>query len=187
MESIAVRDIMVPLENYATVSEDATLAEAVLALEQAQKDFDQNKYRHRAILVYGKRGKIVGKLSQPDILKALEPKYEGVKDFRELDDQFGIDADHIRKLIDDLGLLKNPAQDICRKAAECKVKSIMHEPSKGEYVEETATLNEAIVQLLMGHHQSLLVTRGKEIVGILRLTDVFAKVTDMIKACGIKS
>jgi CBS domain-containing protein len=184
MESIAVKDMMIPLEDYATVSEDATLAEAVFALEDAQSHFDQNRYQHRAILVYDRNKKIVGKLSQLDVLKALEPKYTGAGNFEELD-QFGINADYIRGLIDELGLLKNPVQDICRKAAEVKVKNIMYTPTKGEIVSETATLNEAIIQLLVGKHQSLLVTRGKEIVGILRLTDVFKKVTDMIKACKI--
>jgi CBS domain-containing protein len=184
MESIAVRDMMIPLESYATVSEDATLAEAVLALEAAQNNFDQNRYQHRAVLVYDKNRNIVGKLSQLDVLKALEPKYQGAGDFKELD-QFGINADYIRNLIDELGLLKKPVQDICRRAAEAKVKNIMYTPTQGEFVAEKATLNEAIVQFLVGHHQSLLVTRGKDIVGILRLTDVFKKVTDMIKACNI--
>jgi len=183
MDSITVKEMMIPLEDYATVSEDATLAEAVLALEEAQNKFDQNRYQHRAILVYDRTGKIVGKLSQLDVLQALEPKY-GAASMEELD-QFGINAEYVRNLIEELGLLKQPVQDICRKAAEVNVKDIMHTPTKGEFVAETATLNEAIVQLLVGSHQSLLVTRGKDIVGILRLTDVFKKVTDMIKACKI--
>jgi hypothetical protein len=37
----------------------------------------------------------------------------------------------------------------------------------------------------MGRHQSLLVTRGEEIVGVLRLSDVFKKICDSIKACRI--
>lgn len=184
MELINIKDIMIPLEDYATVSEDVTLAEAVLALEDAQSNFDQDRYRHRAILVYDKNKKIVGKLSQLDVLQALEPKYQGAGDFKELD-QFGINADYIRNLIDELGLLKKPVQDICKRAAEVKVKNIMYTPTQGEFVSEKATLNEAIVQLLLGKHQSLLVTRSGDIVGILRLTDVFKKVTDMIKACKI--
>lgn len=184
MELINIKDMMIPLEDYATVSEDATLAEAVMALEEAQSHFDQDRYRHRAILVYGKNKKIVGKLSQLDVLQALEPKYQGAGDFKELD-QFGINADYIRNLIDELGLLKKPVQDICKMAAEVKVKNIMHTPTQGEFVSEKATLNEAIVQLLVGRHQSLLVTRGGDIVGVLRLTDVFKTVTDMIKACKI--
>ena len=42
---------MVPLSEYATVSEDATLFEAVSELEKAQEEFDHTRYRHRAILV----------------------------------------------------------------------------------------------------------------------------------------
>ena len=184
METITVKEMMIPLEDYATVSEGATLAEAVLALEEVQNSFEQNRYQHRAILVYDRNRKIVGKLSQLDVLQALEPKYQGAPEFKELD-QFMINADYVRNLIDELGLLKKPVQDICRKAAEVTVKNIMHQPAQGEFVNEDATLNEAIVQLLMGRHQSLLVTRNGEIVGILRLTDVFKKVTDMIKECKI--
>jgi hypothetical protein len=35
----------------------------------------------------------------------------------------------------------------------------------------------------MGHHQSLLVTRKEKILGILRLTDVFAAVFHKMKEC----
>jgi len=185
MESIAVKDLMIPLADYATVREDATLAEAVAALEKAQDAFDQNRYQHRAIVVYDRKGKVVGKISQMDVLKALEPKYSSAPDFRELDGQIMINVDYVRDLVNELGLLKKPVEDICKRAAEVRVSDIMHTPTQGEFVDETATLNEAIVQLLMGNHQSLLVTRSKEIVGILRLTDVFKRISEMIKACSL--
>ena len=66
-----VKDLMVPLSEYAAVSEEATLYDAVLALEEAQAAFDQSRYRHRAVLVYDKDKKVVGKVSQLDILRAL--------------------------------------------------------------------------------------------------------------------
>jgi CBS domain-containing protein len=182
MESIKVKEMMIPLEDYATVSEDATLYEAVRALEEAQKNFNTDTYKHRAVLVYDRRKKIVGKVSQFDVLRALEPKYQDVGDFKELDG-YGINADYIRNLIKELGLLKKPLDNVCRKAAAITVKTIMHTPSEGEFVDESASLNEAVIQLLVGKHQSLLVTRGDDIVGILRLTDVFKKVSDMISAC----
>jgi CBS domain-containing protein len=60
----------------------------------------------------------------------------------------------------------------------------MYTPTEGEYVPDEATLDQALHQLVVGRHQSLLVTRdGREIVGILRLTDVFQEVCEMIKAC----
>lgn len=184
MQSILVKDLMIPLKDYATVSEDATLHEAVKALKEAQKEFDQSSYRHRAILVYDADGKIVGKLGQLDVLKALEPKYEDVFNPEGMD-RYGINADYIRKMIRELGLLKPPLDDICRIVADVRVKNIMYSPTEGEYVPETATLGEAVLLLLAGHHQSLLVTREKEIVGIIRLTDVFEKVSDLISTCKI--
>lgn len=69
-------DVMVPLSEYATVDEGATLVEAVQALEKAQEAFDRNRYHHRAVLVLDGQKNVVGKLSQLDILGALEPKYE---------------------------------------------------------------------------------------------------------------
>jgi hypothetical protein len=41
----------------------------------------------------------------------------------------------------------------------------------------------AVMQLVMGHHFSLLVTRDKEILGVLRLTDAFAAVFHTMKEC----
>jgi CBS domain-containing protein len=60
-----VKDLMIPLSDYATVSEDATLNDAVLALKQSQADFDQAKYRHRAILILGADQQIIGKVDLP--------------------------------------------------------------------------------------------------------------------------
>ncbi len=74
MKTKIVKDMMVSLSDYATVSEDSTLYDAIIALEEAQKKFDQTRYRHRAILIYDKNNHITGKVSQLDVLRALEPK-----------------------------------------------------------------------------------------------------------------
>ena len=42
-------------------------------------------------------------------------------------------------------------------------------------------MDEAIHRLHIGQHQSLLVTRDRHIVGILRLTDVFATICEAMK------
>ena len=174
-----VKDIMVPLLEYPTVSNEATLREAVEALEKAQKKLDPTRYRHRAVLVFDENNKIVGKVSQLDVLKALEPKYDQMKDKRSLT-RFGFSQEFMKSLFKQFELLDQPLDDIGKKAGKLKVKEIMNTPSDGEFVEETATLNEAIHQLVLGHHQSLLVTRGKDIVGILRQTDVFKEVFEAI-------
>ncbi|MBW2262840.1 MAG: CBS domain-containing protein, partial [Deltaproteobacteria bacterium] len=54
---------------------------------------------------------------------------------------------------------------------------------EAEHVEIDATLDEAIHQLIIGSHQSLLVTENGRVIGVLRLTDVFHEVMLAIKAC----
>ncbi len=185
MQSPTVKDIMVPLARYASVPETATLFEAVVALEKAQQEFDQTRYRHRAILVYDDQKKIVGKISQLTILKSLEPKYNGIKDTPSLS-RLGYSRRFMQNMMAQYNLWNRPLDDICKKAATMKVKDFMYTPTEGEYIEEDATLNAGIHQLIIGHHQSLLVTKNKEIVGVLRVTDVFKEVSNRIKACGIE-
>jgi CBS domain-containing protein len=182
VKTITVRVLMVPLAEYATVSEEATLYDAVLALEKAQEAFDPKKQRHRAVLVFDKKNKIVGKLGQLDILKALEPRYAEMGDLGTLS-RTGFSPQFLRSMIQKFALWDESLRDVCSKAARLKVKDIMYTPTEGEYVEESASLGEAIHQLVMGHHQSLLVTREEEIVGILRLADVFKEICDTMKTC----
>ena len=60
MKSYQVKNLMVPLSEYATVSDAATLLDAVKSLKEAQAAFNQKRYRHRAILVIDKNNHIVG-------------------------------------------------------------------------------------------------------------------------------
>ena len=184
MEDYLVKDMMVPLSEYATVHEEATLFEAVLALEEAQENFEDKhtRYRHRAILILDKDGHVVGKLSQLDVLKALEPKYKKMIDGAGLH-RYGFTKEFEKSLLEDYHLFASPLDDICRKAGEQNVKEFMYTPTEGEYVSEDATLELAIHQLIVGRHQSLLVTRNEKIVGVLRLTDVFAAVFHKMKEC----
>lgn len=182
-EPTLVKDLMIPLEDYATVSQDDTLYDAVIALEQADNRLHHGTYRHRAVLVLDENAQIVGKLSQLDFLKALEPRYKEITSSKSLD-RFGLSANFIRSMISSQGLWQKPLDNICSRASQIKVKEVMYTPAEGEYVKENASIDEAIHQLIMGHHQSLLVTRDARVVGVLRLTDVFAEVYSMIKGCG---
>ncbi|MDJ0782626.1 MAG: CBS domain-containing protein [Desulfosarcinaceae bacterium] len=182
METYTVKDLMVPLSEYATVSEDATLFEAILALEKAQEEFDHTKYRHRAILVYDHNNKIIGKVSQIDALRALEPKYEEIGRGAGLH-RYGISKKFMESMLEKFGLFEQPFTDICKKAGTENVKKFMSSFSEGEHVDINATMDAAIHQFVLSNQQSLLVTEGGEILGILRLTDMFAAVFHTMKEC----
>ncbi|UCD82991.1 MAG: CBS domain-containing protein [Desulfobacterales bacterium] len=175
---------MVPLSEYATVAEGSTLFDAVLALEKAQEEFDHTKYKHRGVLILDKDKRVIGKLGQLDVLHALEPKDEDADDFNDLG-QFGFSSNFVHKLRKQRRMRATPLRDLCSKASKLKVEDFMQAPSEGEIIEEEASLEMAVMQLVTGRHLSLLVTRDKDIVGILRLTDVFAAVFHTMKECEI--
>ena len=119
MERFLVKDLMVPISEYATVTIGTTLLDALLVLERAQEAYTVSKYHHRAIIVLDSEGGVVGKISQLRALKAIQPELE---------------------------------------------------------FSEESSLDTAIHRLVAGAHMSLLVTRGERIVGVLRISDVFAAV-----------
>jgi len=182
LAKLKVKDRMVHRSEYATVHEDSTLQEAIIALIEAQQAFDQTHYKHRAILITNKNDKVVGKLSQLDVIRALEPKYEVIEDPTYLS-RFGMSKAYMNSLASKHKLWTGLLKDICKKSTKLVVKNFMHTPSEGEYVDENAYLSDGIHQIIMGRRQSLLVTRGKRIVGVLRLADVFKEVCDRIKDC----
>jgi CBS domain-containing protein len=183
VKNYTVRELMIPLSEYATVSVGATLYEAVLALEEAQLDFDLTRYRHRAILVLDEKGNVVGKISQLDVLSALEPKYNEILEQGKLQQHHGLTKKYLESIMTQYNMWDSDLSKICRKSGKQPVTKFMHTLTEGEYVDENATLAEAIHQLVMGHKQSLMVTRNNKISGILRLTDVFASVFHTMKQC----
>ena len=184
METYKIDDLMVPLSEYATVDEEATLLDAVMALEKAQRDWDKTRYRHRAVLVLDKGSRVVGKVSQLDILRSLEPKYDDIYDSHRANIG-GFSRKFMKSMLHQFNLWDSPLRDVCQKAATRKVKDFMYSPTDGEFVDADAALDEAIHQLIMGHHQSLLVVQDGQIKGVLRLTDVFAAVFQIIKQCQV--
>lgn len=185
MDQHKVKNLMVPLSKYAVISGDSTIFEAVLALEKTQQVVNQNNYQNRAILVEDSSGKIVGKLNQFDILRALEPKYAQIKSEMSGSTKYGFSKQFLLSIIETYKMFDKPLDDICRKAGMEKASKYMHTPTEGEYISAEGSLDQAIHLLILGSHQSLLVTQEKEIIGILRLTDVFANISQHMKACDL--
>ena len=180
MRNYIVKDLMVPISEYATVPEEATLFESVIALEKAQEKFQESRYSHRAVLVLDKNKRVIGKLSQMDFLCALEPRDANLDQIRNFK-RFGFTRKAVALQQEEYLKQSPPILDVYSKAAKLKVKEHMQRPTEGEYVDENASLDMALHQLTAGSNLSLLVTRGADIVGILRLADVFAAVFHAMK------
>lgn len=184
MENYRVKDLMVPLSEYATVPVGSTLFEAVHALEKAQEEFDHTKYKHRGILILDADKRVIGKLSHLHALRALEPAAKDTGDLLKLA-QFGFSPNFIRAQRKIQRRQAAPLADLCRKAADLKVEDFMHIAVEDEFIDHEATLDMAIHQLVNEKLLSLLVTRNGDTIGILRLADVFAAVYHTLKDCNI--
>ena len=180
MKSYLVKDLMVPISEYATVPQGSTLSEAVTALEKAQEDYNHTHYRHRAVLVMDKNKQVVGKLSQMDFLRSLEPHDENIERIKAIR-KFGFSSKSIALQQEQYRKKMPNTSDIYANAIKLKVEAFMQTPSEGEFVDENTSLDTAIHQLITGHHLSLLVTKNKKIVGVLRMSDVFAAAFHVIK------
>ncbi len=184
MHTKKVKEVMIPLNEYAIVNENDTLEKAIKILYQSQKKISPDANKHRAILAYDETGTITGKVSELDILRALEPKYSQFGHTDHLAkmglSRFGLSNDFLRSLIENYNLWDESFEFLVENAKNRKVKEIMYSPQEGEYVDEDIPIPEAIHQLILGHHQSLLVIKQDKVIGILRLTDIFKLICDLI-------
>lgn len=185
MEKMKVRDLMVPIHEYVCIPEDARLGDAVLALEQAREQCRSRSYSYRAVLVCTKEGKVLGKLSLLDVLRSLEPRYVEFHDLKKYAG-YGLSAEYLKATMVEYGIWQTPLDDLCRKASNIKVKTIVAVPLEGEIIDEDAPLDRALHQLIVGHFQSLLVRADGEFVGVFRLADVFEEVGRRIKLCPVE-
>ncbi len=180
VDRFLAKDIMVPLSEYATVSQDASIIETVLTLEKAQEAYTDNRYSHRAVLVLDNQGKVIGKFSQLHFLRLLEYKNDAIGQINGIE-KFGFDQKTIIALREKYRQNSVSLMEIFSQAAHLKVADFMQTPTEGEYIQENASLKSAIHQLVFGRHLSLLVLKGETITGILRLPDVFAAIFHELK------
>jgi CBS domain-containing protein len=190
MNELTVRDLMVPRNQYASIGPDNTLYEAALALQEAQRleqSLDPGRHRDRAILVVDEFGKVTGKLSMLNVLGGLLPRYARVGGHA-VSARAAARLGSARALIEsqerDAGRWKKPLENLIEKASDVRVHELIRPFGEGELVDEDESLDSAIHKMVNGRYQSLLVTRDGEIVGILRLTDVYEEISERLRANG---
>lgn len=186
MEDKQVRDLMVPLQEYALVPMQATLRQALIALDETQQKTPHGMHPHRAVLVTNSKGNIVGKLGLIGFLKALEPKYGNIGDIERLS-RAGVSADFLDTMMVDLGFWKDDIKRICARAEKIVVKDVMS-PIE-ESIEVDSSLMEAMHKMIMWQAMSMLVTDDGKAVGLLRQADLFAEVASFIVSnkCGYEA
>lgn len=183
MNSKFVKDVMLSVEEYPSVKKGTSLFDAILILDDAQKQIPKILQPYRAVLVVDENNIIIGKIGQLAFLKALEPRYSSLGDLQILS-KAGISSEMIDSMVNHLSFWNDSLEEICQRGKKIRVEEVMHPAS--ENIDENATLAEAMHKIVMSQALSTLVTRGNEIVGILRLSDLFSEITNLTKSLAME-
>ena len=174
-----IREVMVPVEEYVTVDESATLHDIFLTLEDDRKNKENLSHAYRDVLVFDAKGVFLGKVTMVDIFQSLEPNYQ--KFGTQETDHSTLTNSYVAKIFKEFDLWTESLDSLCEKSVDVKVKDLMHVPVEGEYVEADEELEKAIHRYIMGVHQPLLVRENGKLIGVLRFGDIF----EIIKQCAL--
>ena len=173
------KDIMRPLDECAVVADEATLAEAIIALDEAQELVPAGRQEHRVVLVQDAKGKIVGRIGYLGFLKALEPKYSNIGDVEKLS-RVGVGADLMNVIMDSYRFWQDDLASVRQRAHHIAVKDAMA-PIE-DSIDVNCTVTEAMHHLIMKQSLSVVVKMKGVAVGLLRLSDLFDEVAEFIKS-----
>lgn len=162
-----IRDIMVPLDEYPKVHEDATLRDAFAVLREAQ--LTGRRYRH--VLVLNGKEQLIGLVGIHDLLHGLLPDYLRAGE-----------RSRFAGAPDDLASLaliwRENCQDQCRAAAAHPVRDFMGPVHATVAVDAPITL---AAYLMVAHHASMLpVMEGDRVAGVCRMIDVFNQASQAV-------
>jgi CBS domain-containing protein len=173
-----VKDLTLSLSEYAVVDEDATILDALKALDESQAALPPGRLPHRAVLVRDRRGAIVGKLHHFAFLRALLVQRRHPAE-GEMLDRAGVGDDLLQQSMQNLGLLTGDLVDVCVRARNVAVSDV-YTPATAA-IDAEATLAAATAAFVDRQTLSLLVRSGGRTVGILRLSDLFDELARQIK------
>ena len=167
-----VKELMIPVADYQTLGEDASLGDVAAAL---------NASKHRDILVVNARGSFVGVLTMSDFILALEPNYKKLNN-KDLDTDI-LSNRLVAEQFKEFNLWGDSLSNLCSKATTIKVIDAMHVPEDGHYIDADSDIEHGLHMYMVGTPQPLIVRSNGSVVGVLRMSDVFAEIVNRMNAC----
>ena len=162
-------DLMVPLDEYPVVDASATVREAVLKLDASRRKMESGRQPFQAVLVADESGRIIGKMGQLTLLKALEPSRQIFLN-RDTLDKAGVGDSIIETALDHMRAFQHEFSEICKVAAAMQVRTVMR--PIGEYIHVSAPIGEVIHRMVSWQTLSVLVSDDERPVGLVRLSDL---------------
>ncbi|GAB6180652.1 hypothetical protein JCM14036_19710 [Desulfotomaculum defluvii] len=153
-----VRDIMVPIQDYATVFLENSLRDAMFVLKNTfYSGHMAGSQAHRSVLVFNNKKQLVGTLSFRDIIRSIPIDRDGPKCWD--------------------GLFTH----VCLTQADKKVKDIMR-PVQDIRLQAGDSILDAIFMLTNNEIELVPVEEKEEIVGMIRAVEIFKEVSELVEA-----
>ena len=172
-----VRELMVTAAKCGCIHQDVTIREAILLLERRHDGprAGGEALEYGDLLVLNNDNLVVGKLSPTEIVINMDPIFQNQEGLEPIAHTAtaGLTPALLKSLTQDMPSRCESFEQICQNVLNLTVKDCMSPPNSNECVLGSETLEGAIHKFATGNHQSLMVTSGERIVGILRLSDVF--------------
>jgi CBS domain-containing protein len=167
-----VREVMIPIADYTTLSPERTIKEAVDKLRESFFSKVSTSLimetGHRSILVFDGRGKVIGILAIIDLLRAIMPAY--------LTAPKPSMADSVQySPIFWMGMFE---REVIR-LGDRQIKDVMSPAPLT--VEANANLMEAAYIMVANNERRLAVLESGEVVGVVREQDLFFEIERILK------
>ncbi len=173
MPTRRIGEIMIPIEQYPSVRDTATLREAVAAIEGVQLEVDLRKSLPRVLLVFDAIDVMVGYVRRRDIMRGLEPRsmVSQPLDYRKKPFDVGIDP-NLSELSYDRALKGILEQ------AERPVTEVMR-PNE-VLIDSEDHLMKAVYEMVSNNLSHLPVIQDGHLVGVVRSVDVFHELAQLV-------
>lgn len=168
---------MIPLADIPLVRQDSTIRDAMIALKKVRDLQSEGRAPLGTVFVIDAQRQIIGKIGPFACILALGGAFEAVEASRELS-RAGLSTDSIATIRDHYRFLQEALSDMCGRASSILARDAMHPIY--ESISAEASLQEAVLRMGDWHTLSIPVVQGTEVVGLLRLLDLFREVTDVI-------
>ncbi|MFZ5426990.1 MAG: hypothetical protein ACOZEN_08440 [Thermodesulfobacteriota bacterium] len=162
MDTILVREAMTTLENLTAVEAGVTLMEAATALKACNL-----KNPGPALLrVRDGSGGTAGVVGMVDVIRGLEPKYQGSGLFDGMREK-GFPEKLLEMFVANHGAEHTSIATLVRRASSCTIGEVLRPPFGDETIEGGASIGVALDTLVLRRREYLLVMDGERVAGVV--------------------
>ena len=176
------KELMTAVAKLPIIDENSSLFEAILAIGAFREQNPEVASRCPVALVADSTRNISGFLEVRSILKGLEPRYCEITESAEIE---VLPHDWIKSEMERYGLCGNALDQLCKKAVETVIKSVMVVPEPNRFADAESSINEAVFQMLATGYDYLFVRNGNALAGIISLSDLMHHICETVKGCRV--